>query len=136
MASLFNYKSELTRFNDIKNGEKAQTSKIFGIETIAFSIVAFAVIVVMRFLLTFFNDFMGNLGGNDITASLMDMFNLLIHVLFGFVSLSQFANAGLKCYFQFKLNDSVIKWIALGFVCAFFITGAVLFILTALTFIK
>lgn len=136
MASLFNYKSELTRFNDLKNGEKAQTSKIFGIEAIVFSVIAFAIIVAMRFLLTYFNDFMGDLGGTNITASLMEMFNLLIHVLFGFASISQFASVGLKCYFQFKLNDSGIKWISLGVACAFFIASVVVFVLTALTFIK
>ena len=135
MGGLFDYKKEAVRYDRLKNSDKAQTSVIFGVETIVFAIIGFAIIIAMRFLVGYFNEFMGDLGGTSITASLMEMFNLLIHVLFGFASLTQYANAGIKCYFQFKLNDRVIKWVALGLACAFFIAGIVLFVLTAVAFL-
>ncbi len=135
MGGIFDYKKEAVRYDRLKNSDKAQTSVIFGVETIIFAIIGFAIIIAMRFLVSYFNEFMGDLGGTSITDSLMEMFNLLIHVLFGFASLSQYANAGLKCFFQFKLNDKVIKWVALGLACTFFIAGIVLFVITAVAFL-
>lgn len=133
MGSLFNYKNEAVRFDRLKNSEKAQKSVIFGVETIVFSVIAFVVIVVMRIILDKFNGFIDGLGGGtSITQSLMQLFRVLILLIFGYVSVTQYASAGIKCYFQFKLNDNPIKWVALSFACVFFVAGVVLFILSAL----
>ena len=132
MSGLFDYKQEAVRYDRLKNSEGVQTSKIFAIESMVFSAVSFVIVLVMRFFINWFGGTLSGLGGGtSVTTSLTDVLYPLIFLLFGGAALSQYFSAGLKCYYQFILNDHVIKWIALGVDCALFIAGVVIFIITA-----